>query len=46
MTELITPADLGRRGGTKTKEKYGSEYYRAIQRKSVEKRKKNKNGTV
>lgn len=33
---------LGKKGGTSTKEKYGSEYYRELQKKSVEKRKKNK----
>lgn len=34
--------ELGKRGGLKTSEKYGKDYYRDLQKKSVESRKSKK----
>lgn len=42
MEEMITPAQLGRRGGKKTAELHGAEHYRKMQAIGVENRKKKK----
>jgi|WetSurMetagenome_2_1015567.scaffolds.fasta_scaffold666367_1 hypothetical protein len=39
---LITPAELGRMGGTKTSKLYGPEHYRNMQKKGVETKLKRK----
>ena len=39
---LITPADLGRKGGLKTSNLYGPDHYRNMQKKGVETKRKRK----
>ena len=44
--DLITPAQLGKRGGQKTSKLYGPDHYREMQRKGVENRKKKKLASI
>ena len=39
---LITPAELGRKGGQKTYQLHGADHYREMQKKGVETKRKRK----